>query len=98
MRKKQLITALGFLSGNPKSKSGPADENPKWLGLVALGVAFAACGAVAETQQSAKIPKIGWFAVRPASAAYAIESFQREFSKLGFVEGKNIAFEYRYAE
>jgi hypothetical protein len=52
---------------------------------------------VAETQQSV-ILKIGWLAVRPASAAYAIESFQREFSKLGFVEGKNIAFEYRYAE
>ena len=37
-----------------------------------------------------KIPKIGWLAVRPASAAFAIESFQREFSKLGYVDGKNI--------
>jgi putative tryptophan/tyrosine transport system substrate-binding protein len=27
-----------------------------------------------------------------------IESFQREFGKLGYVEGKNIVFEYRYAE
>jgi putative ABC transport system substrate-binding protein len=55
-------------------------------------------GAIAEAQPQARIPKIGWLAVRPASAAYAIESFQREFSKLGYVEGKNIVFEYRYAE
>ena len=33
-----------------------------------------------------------------ASAAFAIESFQREFNKLGYVDGKNIVFEYRYAE
>jgi putative tryptophan/tyrosine transport system substrate-binding protein len=44
------------------------------------------------------MPKIGWLAVRPASAASVIESFQREFSKLGYVDGKNIIFEYRYAE
>jgi putative ABC transport system substrate-binding protein len=48
--------------------------------------------------QQAKLSKIGWLAVRPASAAFAIESFQREFRKLGHVDGKNIAFEYRYAE
>ena len=58
---------------------------------------FALC-APADAQQQAKIAKIGWLAVRPASAAFAIESFQREFSKLGYIDGKNVAFEYRYAE
>src|SRR5688572_16303947 len=51
-----------------------------------------------EAQQPAKLPKIGWLAVRPASAAFSIESFQREFGRLGYVNGKNIIFEYRYAE
>jgi putative tryptophan/tyrosine transport system substrate-binding protein len=54
--------------------------------------------ARAEAQQPAKLQKIGWLAVRPASAASSIQSFQREFGKLGYVEGKNIVFEYRYAE
>jgi putative tryptophan/tyrosine transport system substrate-binding protein len=63
--------------------------------LVAL--TLAPLGPV-DAQQQAKIPKIGWLAVRPASAASMIESFQREFGKLGYVEGKNIVFEYRYAE
>jgi putative ABC transport system substrate-binding protein len=52
----------------------------------------------AEAQQPAKVAKIGWLAVRPASAAFAIESFQRQFSRLGYVDGKNIIFEYRHAE
>jgi putative ABC transport system substrate-binding protein len=48
--------------------------------------------------QQAKVPKLGWLAVRPASAAFAIESFQREFRKLGYIDGRNITFDYRYAE
>ena len=52
----------------------------------------------ADAQQQAKVAKIGWLAVRPASAAFMIDSFQNEFSKLGYVDGKNITFEYRYAE
>ena len=51
-----------------------------------------------EAQQQRKIPKIGWLALRPASAAFVIESFRREFFKLGYVDGKDIVFEYRYAE
>jgi ABC-type uncharacterized transport system substrate-binding protein len=51
----------------------------------------------AEAQQR-KLPTIGWLAVRPASAAFAIQSFQREFRKLGYIDGKNITFNYRDAE
>jgi len=51
----------------------------------------------AEAQQP-KLPTIGWLAVRPASAAAAIESFQREFRKLGYIDGRNITFNYRDAE
>ena len=53
---------------------------------------------IAEAQQPVKRPRIGWLAVRPASAAATIELFQREFSRLGYVDGKNVIFEYRYAE
>jgi ABC-type uncharacterized transport system substrate-binding protein len=63
--------------------------------LIVLTLAFA---RLSEAQQQAKVAKIGWLAVRPASAASVIESFRREFSKLGYSEGKNVTFEYRYAE
>jgi putative ABC transport system substrate-binding protein len=61
-------------------------------------VVLLAVAVIAEAQSQGKVAKIGWLAVRPASAASVIESFQREFGKLGYVEGKNIVFEYRYAE
>jgi hypothetical protein len=62
-----------------------------WL----LATVLLATVSLAHAQQQTKLSKIGWLAVRPASAAFAIESFQREFSKLGYVDGKNIVFEYR---
>src|SRR5262245_13460131 len=65
--------------------------------LVICALLSALCSA-AGAQQQAKVAKIGWLAVRPASAAFAIESFQREFAKLGYVEGRNVLFQYRYAE
>ena len=51
----------------------------------------------AEAQQPAKIPKIGFLEARSASAS-GREFFWREFGKLGYVEGKNITFESRYAD
>jgi putative tryptophan/tyrosine transport system substrate-binding protein len=52
----------------------------------------------AEAQQQAKIPKVGWLALRPSSSVSGIELFRREFGKLGYIEGKNIAIEYRSAD
>jgi putative tryptophan/tyrosine transport system substrate-binding protein len=52
----------------------------------------------AEAQQQAKVPKIGLLGARPAASSTGLESFRREFGKLGYVEGRNIAFEYRSAD
>jgi putative tryptophan/tyrosine transport system substrate-binding protein len=52
----------------------------------------------AEAQQQAKIIRLGWLGSRPAAPGSGYESFWREFSKLGYVDGKNIVFESRYAD
>jgi putative tryptophan/tyrosine transport system substrate-binding protein len=64
--------------------------------VVALLVGLALASVhVADAQQQVK--KIGWLS--PGSAASGnIGSFLREFRKLGYVEGENIAIEYRFAE
>jgi len=62
------------------------------LATILLATIFAA-----EAQQPGKIPKIGFLGAGGASASW-LESFQREFRKLGYVEGKNIAFESRNAD
>jgi putative ABC transport system substrate-binding protein len=52
-----------------------------------------------DAQQQAKIAKIGHLGFRAAARqSPGNEVFRREFRALGYVEGKNIAFEYRDAE
>jgi putative ABC transport system substrate-binding protein len=66
---------------------------------LALGaMLFALCGSV-DAQQPGKMFRIGYLDVTTASgSAVLVDALRQELSKLGWVEGKNIAFEYRFAE
>ena len=65
--------------------------------LVAMSVLV--FGVAAEAQQSGKIFRIGFLDNSTASGiAVLAEAFRQELSKLGWVEGKNITTEYRFAE
>ena len=67
--------------------------------VVAIGVAFAMCGAVAQAQQPGKVPRIGFLDNSTASgSAVLVDAFRQEMSKLGWTEAKNITIEYRFAE
>jgi putative tryptophan/tyrosine transport system substrate-binding protein len=53
----------------------------------------------ADAQQTGKIPRIGFLDNSTASgSAVSLEAFRQEMSKLGWIEGKNITIEYRFAE
>ena len=59
---------------------------------------FALCVS-AQAQQSGKIFRIGFLDPSTAAgSAVLVEAFRQELSKLGWIEGKNIAIEYRFAE
>ena len=52
-----------------------------------------------EAQQPKKVPRIGFLDNSTASgSAVLVEAFRQELSKLGWIEGKNITAEYRFAE
>jgi putative ABC transport system substrate-binding protein len=71
----------------------------KWVGIVALLVTFATCGPLAMAQQPGKIFRIGFPDPSTASSsAVLVEAFRQELRKLGWIEGKNITIEYRFAE
>ena len=54
---------------------------------------------LADAQQTGKIPRIGFLDSSTASgSAVLLEAFRQELSKLGWIEGKNITIEYRFAE
>jgi putative tryptophan/tyrosine transport system substrate-binding protein len=57
---------------------------------------FALC-LPAEAQQPKKLPKIGFLSSGGEGSPAWRESFAREFGKLGYVEGKNVVFEFRNA-
>src|SRR5438445_3144106 len=59
---------------------------------------LAPCSAV-EAQQPTKVTRIGFLDNSTASGiAVLSEAFRQEMSKLGWIEGKNITIEYRFAE
>jgi len=94
MTKTSRPAFLWFRSDNRKS----AIQNPKWLGLLIIALVLVVGGAVAEAQQSTKLPKVGFLGVRPDDSKTTFESFKRQFQMLGYVDGKNIVYEYRNAE
>jgi putative ABC transport system substrate-binding protein len=55
--------------------------------------------AVPEAQQQGKIFRIGYLDPSTAlGSAALVDAFRQELAKLGWVEGKNIIIEYRFAE
>jgi ABC-type uncharacterized transport system substrate-binding protein len=66
--------------------------------LTLCATLFALCGSV-DAQQTGKIFRIGFLDSSTASGmAILLEAFREELIKLGWVEGKNITIEYRFAE
>src|SRR6266511_4864508 len=62
--------------------------------LVLLAVAV-----IAEAQQPTKVPRIGYLsATSPSANVGRIEAFRQGLRELGYVEGKNLVIEWRFAE
>ena len=54
---------------------------------------------LAVEAQPPKVPRLGFLGISPASAyASRIEGFRQGLRELGYVEGQNIAIEWRYAD
>jgi putative ABC transport system substrate-binding protein len=70
----------------------------KFSGL-ALSTLLFALGATAEAQQTGKIFRIGFLDPSTASGSTVlVEALRQELRNLGWIEGKNITIEYRFAE
>ena len=93
MTKKFPTAIRWFRSDNRKSKI----QNRKLAGAVAI--AFAICGAVAEAQQPKNVPRLGYLSASHCSSRRLnADALRQGLRDLGYVEGQNIAIEYRWTE
>jgi putative ABC transport system substrate-binding protein len=66
---------------------------------LALSAILLALALPTQAQQPKKVPRIGYLEAASASANLArTEAFRQGLRELGYVEGKNIVIEWRYAE
>src|SRR5499426_1150450 len=69
------------------------------LSSILIAVGLLALGVIAEAQQPKKDPRIGFLSgATPAALSDRVDAFRHGLRDLGYVEGKNIVIEYRYAE
>ena len=66
---------------------------------ILVAVVLLALGVIAEAQQPKKVPRIGYLSASdPATESTRAEAIRLALRELGYIEGQNIAIEYRYAE
>src|SRR3990172_8844694 len=71
----------------------------KTIALLALALSIIGAPRATEAQQPAKVPRIGLLSpFSPSDTALWHQAFRQGLRDLGWVEGKNISIEYRYAE
>ena len=71
----------------------------KKIFALALGAWLYALSLPVQAQQPTKIPRIGFLSgASPSTNVPRHEAFRQGLRELGYVEGKNIVIEYRYAE
>lgn len=64
-----------------------------------LATVFLASLSIAEAQQPAKVHRIGFLASGfPSGTSSSLEALRKRLGEMGYVEGRDVAIEYRWAE
>ena len=79
-----------------RGRGDPVMDRRTFLCAVAGGLAIA--WSAAEAQQAAKVPRIGYLWGNLAGTPYMTAGFRQGLHDLGYVEGRNVAIEFRDAE
>jgi putative ABC transport system substrate-binding protein len=66
--------------------------------VIALALGILAAPPASDAQPPAKVPRIGYLVGRSSTNVDLASAFQQGLRDLGYVEGKNVVIEYRYAE
>jgi putative tryptophan/tyrosine transport system substrate-binding protein len=81
-----------------EQKNEERKDMQKKITILALTAMLFALYVSAEAQQVGKVYRVGYLSGGFARSTFNIDAIRRELRELGYVEGKNISFEARYAE
>src|SRR2546426_10896431 len=75
---------------------GPVIERRSFMAVMAGGVLAAPLAA--EAQTAGKVYRVGILSTASPRSASIYQAFEQRLRELGYVEGQNLAIEFRYAE
>jgi hypothetical protein len=81
----------------PKPEGQMASHLERRKFLATLGGA-AAWPLAARAQQPSKLPTIGFLGATPSTESQRVAAFVQRLRELGWIDGRNLAIEYRWAE
>src|SRR5262249_29861977 len=86
------------LSSSVRRKASGVSRTIKSTTIIAVGTLLFALCISAEAQPVKKVPRIGFLAaLSPSAISARVEAFKQGLAELGYVDGKNIVIEYRWA-
>jgi putative tryptophan/tyrosine transport system substrate-binding protein len=93
----QVTEVRDQTSGSEIGKARRIAMTKKIILLALCSLLLATCSAV-EAQQPSKLPKIGFLRARLVASGTSLDGLLRELRTLGYVDGRNVAFEFRSAD
>jgi putative ABC transport system substrate-binding protein len=99
MIKSSRTAFLWFRSDNLKSAIQKRPRRSKWLTASVIVIALMVNLTVVRAQQNPNVPRIGYLIVStPSAIADRLEAFRHGLLELGYVEGKTIVIDQRWAD
>src|SRR4051794_16886089 len=93
------VISLKHISDSRSDTRKSKIENRKWWGIFALVFTFTFGAVVGQPQEAKKVARIGYLSSQDsARESIRSEAIRNALRELGYIEGHNMAIEYRYGD